>query len=243
MIIDSVCYLGFWPYWDIQFTGIEDLIHLQKENGIDHSLLCSTRSIFYDYVRGNQEVLEASRKVPERFSPSATVLPTQKDWKKQIGGDVKEIRLYPRVHGYSLSSKCVSEIVDYALKHGFPLSISMRMIMSWMFPSVPLYEIIDLARKHPELKIIVSGANYGEFLEILEAATDLENLYVDTLAQRGQGLIEQFVERIGPDRILFGTGMPVQYANVPIEEVKNAMIKEREKRMIFEENARKLFEL
>lgn len=242
MTIDSLSYFGFWPYWDAGPTALEDLMRLQEEKGIAHSILCSTKAIFYDHVQGNRDVTDAVTKYPRRFSTWATFHPRAESFSKEITESVRGIRLYPAYHGYRLRSKAVSEVLDYASAHQLPVSIPIRLIMSFALPELQAEEIMLLAEKHAKVKVIISCANY-EVFQILDALDDSVELYVDTLGLRVDGLLERLVDTIGAEHIVLATGLPVQYPDVSLDIVRNANIREEEKTMILYENGKRLFRL
>ncbi|MCF7688748.1 MAG: amidohydrolase family protein [Cephaloticoccus sp.] len=96
------------------------------------------------------------------------------------------------------------------------------------------------ARRNPDVKIIMAhlvGCGYRGVI----AAKNLPNLWVDTSGGYPEaGIIEYAAEHLGPDRILFGSDLPIREHSVKIGAVLGAAIPETAKQKILYDNAAKL---
>ncbi|MDQ8198022.1 amidohydrolase family protein [Pelagicoccus enzymogenes] len=94
-----------------------------------------------------------------------------------------------------------------------------------------------LARRFPDVKIIMAHL-YGFGLRGVLEAQDLPNLYIDTSSCLPfAGLIEYAVEKLGPERILYGSDIPIRELGQCIGRVTGSDIDESAKRKILYSNA------
>jgi predicted TIM-barrel fold metal-dependent hydrolase len=101
----------------------------------------------------------------------------------------------------------------------------------------------DIALAHPDLPMVLShimgglGVHYG----VVPLIRRLKNLYIDIT-----GIIEYWREvavEVGPERVLFATGMPFTDPGILVSNVQYATeIDEESKRMICGDNLRRLME-
>ena len=85
-------------------------------------------------------------------------------------------------------------------------------------------EIAMLARKHPDVAIIMAHLGGGGQRGVIDVA-DCPNVVVDTSgAQPQAGLVEFAVERLGPDRVVFGSDWPIRDFAVQRAKVDGAGI-------------------
>jgi len=251
MIIDVNCYLGFWPFWDTGVETIDDLIKLQKEVGIDKSVICSLRSIFYDFNEGNKEVLNAVEDHPKRFIAFASVsliseevLFNLKEYlnKKEVAGlTFFSPQLFPN-YGYSLEDDLIHSLFEEVIKFKLPVMIPIRPSLNQAFWSSKeqMLELIKLLDTYSELPIILSFINYPELNRAIRLMSRYENVSIETSGLQGMGNIEKIVKKVGAERVLFGSGAPVQNLNVGLAKIKGAEISEEERRLILGGNAREL---
>jgi uncharacterized protein len=93
------------------------------------------------------------------------------------------------------------------------------------------------ARRHPDVKVIMAhlvGCGYRGVL----AVKGLPNVWVDTSGGYPEaGIIEYAVEHLGPDRVLYGSDLPIRERSVKIGAVLDARIPPAVKQKILYHNA------
>ena len=102
-------------------------------------------------------------------------------------------------------------------------------------------EVLAVADRFPELKIIIGCVNYLELTGLIVGAKRLDNLLVETSGL--QSGFEVLVESLGVEKVLLGTGMPVQYPSVGLTKVLQAEIPQDAKELILGRKAEKLLRL
>ena len=95
----------------------------------------------------------------------------------------------------------------------------------------------EAAIRYPECTFVMAHMS-GRFVTGVEAAVGLPNAYVDPCGTFAElGMVDYAVERLGADRVLFGSDMPGSDIYHNIGKVKGAAITPEEQAMILHENA------
>ena len=243
-VTDSNAYLGKWAYWNMEVNTGDQLADHLKRNGIERALVSSLRSAFADVEEGNLELLKACRKHPDTLFGLATLTPFSK--RKGVGiqaltsGTFKGIRVSPQYHGYPLAN--CSRVIEVAEDLGVPLVLSYRLILSWNLPTLGMGEVLSLVREHRRVSFVLSGVNY-EAMTILSMKKPPANLFVETSCLQLWEGTRLLLESLGADRVLLGTGTPVQYARSATSNVLDSTLTPKQKERVASTNARRLFGL
>ena len=127
------------------------------------------------------------------------------------------LRLYPKWHNYSLSAKPCLDLINDATERGLMISIPIRVEdqreRSWLVdvPDVPLGEIATLVSACPKARfILLNGLQFvnsplGKKNNGLPANYAIEVSRLDPFLANEFG---QIIDNLGPERLMFGTGMP-----------------------------------
>ena len=127
------------------------------------------------------------------------------------------LRLYPKWHNFSLSARPCLDLIGDATERGLIISIPIRVEdqrqRSWLVdvPDVPLGEIVALVSACPLARFIllnglqIVSSPLGAKNSGLPANYAIEISRLDPLLANELG---QLIENLGPERIMFGTGMP-----------------------------------
>ena len=91
--------------------------------------------------------------------------------------------------------------------------------------------------------MVLVGVHYSNATEALEAAQRYPNLHVETSSLAHFDGVETAVDRIGHERVLFGTGGPGRAHQAPLNAVLLAELSADQKRAILAGNAGRLFGL
>ncbi len=99
-------------------------------------------------------------------------------------------------------------------------------------------------RKTKHLKIIIPhlGMLGGNPMDFLHAFKGRENVYFDT-ALAGSDTVMKFIEKIGYERILFGSDIPFGTMKWEVEKVLSLPIEDDKKEWIFSKNLKRLIRL
>ena len=195
----------------------------------------------YDAAAGNEALLREVTGLPDLI-PCATLLPHHTGefahprdlLPSLIGAGVRAVRLYPKSHRFSLEAWCAGSLLAGLEAHHLPLSID--------FEETSWSEIHALCTDYPALPVVVTRVNYRQERYLYALWERHATLHVESsLLQQHRG-IEQIVDRFGPERLLFGTGLPYYAAGAPILMVVRADIGDAARQAIASGNLRRLLE-
>src|SRR4029077_19277894 len=102
-----------------------------------------------------------------------------------------------------------------------------------------------LARAYPNARILLghSGVTWRGYLQSIEAAGSAPNLYLELCGSQNHRLIlEKCVDRIGAERILFGSDLPFLEASMTLARVLTSAIPDAAKELILRHNFLQLTE-
>jgi predicted TIM-barrel fold metal-dependent hydrolase len=245
--IDSCTYFGSWPLWEVKTRTKADYIALLDKCEIDRALVLSTRSIFYDARQGNEELAELMQAHPDRVAGIATVDPRSgqaatEELKRRADQGMRGIALYPLYHQYYLDDgPALDPILAQAIDLGLPILISTRIITNWSLPTLDGRLAESLCKRYPEGRFLLTGLNRER--GSLSSLARCPNLSFETSCMQGGFAIESYVAQFGVERMLYGSGLPLQYPACGLAKVEGAEIKEEERERILWRNAAELFAL
>jgi len=239
LIIDAHVHLG-----KCRQTGINGnadfLIKTADKLGIDKLCVSSLRGLHYDFYTGNLEVLEAMKRYPSRIFGYVNVNP-------YFGEEaVKEVRKYIKEYGmigvklhvvegmWTGSDPCLNPIFEEAIKLGVPIKIHAE-----------ANDIDTMADRFPDATIIMCHmGGGGDWLKGVRIAKRRDNIILDTTSTcMDVGMVEEAVEAAGPERVVYGSDMPLLNPVTQLAKVKTANIDEEAKRLILGENITRILGL
>lgn len=242
-LIDMTVYYGKWPDWPIKGITPDGLVEQMDRWQIDQGVTVSTRSIFLNCEDGHQEIQDLVKKYPKRVIGFAIVSP--KDGEKALTqveavhtNGLKGLRLLPQQHQYRLDDDPIlTDILTLAQKLDMPIQIPCRVMLHWGLPQLDVREIEGIAARFPELRIMAGGLNYSELRDLIGVMRRRPNVTFETSCMQMYNGIETLVDKVGADRIFFGSGMLLQYPSPGIAKISHAQISDDDKEKIFRLNA------
>ena len=195
-------------------------------------------------TRHNKALLEALEKAPPSFYAAPAVqpgTPTSELEKLAQNSRVKALRIYPISQGRAITPEEIEHAAEVAERLGLPLIVTLRTV--WGKPAVKLEDAAKAAEKHPSLNIVITGANYGESLQIATLLMQLPNTYVEASLYHQLNGLQLLARILGADRVLFGTAYPLQNIEVNTLKIGKARLDPQDKQKIARQNAEKLFNL
>lgn len=115
---------------------------------------------------------------------------------------VAAFRAYPADHGYDLLDDRVSDVLSGLERRRAPLFLG-RDQAGWG-------TVDALARRHPGLPVIITTTGYRDLRSMTGTLDRRPNVRVDLSYLSASDELEWLVERYGPDRVVFGTGLPLR---------------------------------
>lgn len=97
-------------------------------------------------------------------------------------------------------------------------------------------DVADLARRHPEARIVMAHLN-GAGLRGIEDVADCPNLYVDTSGGDPEsGMVEAAAAVLGHERVVYGSDAPIRHFGVQLGKTLGTDLPDRAKRDILWNN-------
>jgi predicted TIM-barrel fold metal-dependent hydrolase len=254
MIIDVNAYLGHFAFRRLRHNTAATLLELMDCKQIDKAVVSSAAAITYRNAQaGNEEVAEEVRGHRDRLIPFAVLNPSYAGWQDDLRTCHEElrmtgVRLYPKWHNYTFSDPCCRELIATATERGMVISILLRVEdnrqRSWLLnvPDIPPAEIVELVQAHPQARfLLLNGAGYtrsalGRPDNGLPANYAIEISRLTALLGNELG---QLLTNLGPDRLLFGTGIPFKYPDPALLKLEVLDIDEPDREKIRSQNAAK----
>ncbi len=250
MIIDCHAYIGKWPYWPVpQATG-GDVAALAANCGIDLALITSTRSLFVSWTDGNHEAATAARESGGRLLALTVAGPPELSHSLRVHEFIfdsanapRAIRLFPQYHTYHLLYEAfVDQLCEEAAARLIPVQLPLRVLMNWGMPMLDLGWIADIVERHPKVPWILTGLNYFHELRVgLSLMRRFPSVHIETSCIQGFEAIRKIVEEAGGERLLFGTGLPLQNPAAGMAKITHARISDAQREAIFGGNACRVF--
>lgn len=252
MRVDVHAWIGRWPYWPIPACSPEEVTGVLEGARIDRAIVCSTRSLFVNWPDGNGEANAAESAYPGRFTAFACVGPPELSHKIDANPfrlserpEVRGVRLAPQFHTYHpLYEPFVDELCEDAAAAQVPVQLPLRVLMNWGMPMLDLGTIVALVERHSRTPWILTGLNYFHELRCgLALMRRFPSVYIETSCIQGFEAIAKIVAEIGSDRILFGSGLPLQNAAAGVAKIDHARISDADREAIFNGNIRRLLRM
>jgi predicted TIM-barrel fold metal-dependent hydrolase len=147
---------------------------------------------------------------------------------------VKALRLWPRAGRFLMRREAVGEVLERMAARGWPLIYSLARGGEWP-------ELYDLAAEFPRLPIIVGDVGcWGPDRFFRPLLDKFPNICLEISDYFVPGGLEAFVERYGPQRLLFGTAFPAQHHGGMMLMLAHAEVSDEAKQMIAAGNLERL---
>jgi uncharacterized protein len=230
-----------------QYADPGSLINLANQAGIDILCCSSFASIKYGMVEGNEQVRAAMERYPARIFgyanvPSADLGAEAVDEiETRLADDgfrgLGEIITYTYGDQAEATSENWLELYRQAVRHRVPILAHQKTAaLEFIAQAVPDAVIL--------MAHMGNGDREGDWREAIRAARRHSNLYLETCSSTVDvGLIETAVETVGPERVVFGSDLPLLNPHVQLAKVTGARIDDDAKRMILGGNMARILGL
>jgi len=250
LIIDCHAHMGPWFNFSIpQDPWAEGMLRAMDTCGIDRVISAPHVGIAGHPTEGNELVADVVRKFPERFAGYCTISPhfspeeiTAELEKHLLHGNLCGIKIHPSCHQYAANGPHYRPMWAFANDHRLPVLSHTWEGSKECSPKL----LVEISREFPQVPILLghSGGTAKGLDEALEAAQECAQLYLDlTGSALPRGMLEIMVDKVGSERVLFGTDIPFVDCRPQIGYVAAARISDDDKRHIFGRNAQRLFGL
>jgi predicted TIM-barrel fold metal-dependent hydrolase len=228
MIIDCHSHIGvsWYGWWKNEVTEGEFIKTMDKYK--INKACVNYWSIQAD--QGNDIIDAFAKKYPDRIIPFACIIP---HWYKESVQEVervakklnmKGLKLHPSANHYPAHSPLVFPVVEKAIEFGLPMLFHCGGDQ-YSHP----HNLGDLAKRYPKATFIMGHIGEEACLEAIEVAKQHENIYLDTTGYFNlYHLLHRVIDRVGEDRIVFGTDFVACNPGPEIAKVRDVDLNDRQ---------------
>lgn len=214
LVVDGHCHLGIGH--DYQQTE-DDLLREMDLYQVDKAVVCPVdRCIAVDNLEGNDYILGAAHRHPDRLYAFATANPwygarAVTEIRRALDKGARGIKLHPALQGFLLCDELVYPILDLAAERAVPV---------FFHTGTPAFaqpmQLGELAIRFPSVNLIMGHMGSTDFkMEAIAAGSVSPNVYLETSWILPE-LVMRAVAVIGPGRVLFGSDSPLSSLHLEI---------------------------
>lgn len=183
----------------------DDLLEEMDFCGIDQALVYHAGQRFGSPQIYNERLMKDIQP-HKRISPTWAILPWQTGempepdalLKSMRENGIKALRAFPQEQHYRLDRRTFGPLFERMIELRIPLLVKDH-----------LGVIGDLLKEFPDLRVVAMNQGPHSLERFLRPMVEeFEHLYIDTSYYLVDGLIEEFCERYGASRLLYGSGFP-----------------------------------
>jgi len=194
----------------------------------------------------NRLTWEAVNKYPRRFVGLSWVDPKRAEAAEEVKKAVHEwnfkgVKMHPLLDSFLPDDELIDPVMEIARKLQLPILFHSGH-PPWSLP----WHFGNLADRFPDVKIILGHMGHGHIVYIngsIEMALKHENIYLETSGMPMHTKVKQAVQRVGVERVLYGSDMPFGHPAFELAKIRVAGLTEEELNKILDSNARRLFRL
>lgn len=233
-IIDAHAHVGRFGSWANVSCSAEELLEKMDASGVERSIL---------FAPDNQLVRTAVRGHLKRFVGYVWPNPHESRALSLVRESVKRwgfrgIKLHPLIHAFLPTDEEVLPIIEFAGKERIPVAIH-----SGHPPFSLPWSIGELAELYPDVRIVMlhMGHAHGIYIQAaINTAKKHDNIILETSGVSMHSKIKEAVERVGEDRVVFGSDFPFHDYSVELQKVRVAGLTENQRELVLRENAKRL---
>jgi len=214
-LFDANCAVGAWPTDRLVYETVDGLLAEMDRLGIKQALVSHTLAQHFDPPEGNRILVEELAG-HERLLPCWTLLPpscgemgTVQELVQDLArSSVRAVRLYPRIHSYSLDTWQCGDLLTALSERRYVLLIDMEQT-DWS-------EVARLCEAYLDLSVVITALGYRHLRFLFGLWAHYSNLYCDLSNFSTYLGVEETLQRFNSERLLFGTGLPTLDGGGPI---------------------------
>lgn len=218
MIIDVNAWTGPWPALVNVPYDVASVRSSLREYGVERVFMAPLAAAWSANPHlCNPVVYEAADEYDD-ISPVPVIDPTLPTWPAEMAKAtehraVRMIKLLPGYGGYGLDA--ADELFEEAGRVNLAVMVQIRIDdlrrhhPLAMVPDVPAGDVVEAAKRHPDLKLVMGGASAATLREFAAQVRDLPGLYADTSQVDGVDSVKMLVDTGIGGKLLFGSHAPV----------------------------------
>lgn len=235
MIVDSHMHVGDFPLFNVSIDR-DGLLAQMREHDITAGLVFHPDN---DLVAG---IIARSQGVYGLVWANPRRLDVVEETRRLLdapGSKFRGVKLHPLLDGYHPDDPAVHPLIELLIERELPALIHCG------HPIFTLpWSIEELIRRYREARIILGHMGHGNIVYInaaIDVAERNPNVYLETSGMPMHSKIREAVERVGPDRVLYGSDTPFHHPSVELAKVRVSGLPSEATDRVLGENGRRLF--
>ena len=237
-ILDAHCHLG--KGQDYTVTA-ESLIAEMDACEVERAVIVpADRQIAVANREGNDAVLEARRRYPDRLVAFCTANPWFGEAAVEEVGRAFDLgaaglKLHPVLQGFQIIDPVARPMVEAAVARRKPVYFHTGTPVS----SSP-FQLSELCLRYPEGRFIMGHLAYSDYWnDVVAAYQAAPNMFVETSTHLPV-VIRILVEAAGTERVVFGSNFPMNSLSLEIEKITRYVTSPADLERIFSANLERL---
>lgn len=228
----------------MKFSSPDEIVKKLDRTGIDTTFTAPWSGISYDGIQAGKEILDAYKNYPGRFLGYMCCNPNYPDNLEAAKEMILQnpdafvgIKPYPPSFGFELTDEVMKDWFEFADKHHL-----LVLIHGGNAHYVEQTEHLSSVYKNATFVLAHCGVNFSIAKKCAEITNKRENVVLDiTITSTTRKMVEFLVDKVGADKIVFGSDMPMRdlspqlgwicYADIPLED-KKKILSENIKRLL-----------
>lgn len=239
-ILDAHCHLGH----GLDYTvTAESLLKEMDACGVERAVIVpADREIAVANREGNDEVLEAMRRHPDRLTAFATANPwfgaaAVEEARRAFGLGAAGLKLHPVLQGFQIIDPVARPLVELAVSLRKPVYFHTGTPVS-----APPFQLSELGLRYPDGRFIMGHAAYSDYWnDVVFAVKAAPNMFVETSTHLPV-VIRILVEAVGTERVLYGSNHPLNAMGLEIEKITRYVRSPGDLERVFSSNLERLLE-
>lgn len=232
-IIDAHAHVGRFGSWAGVSASSEELLGNMDAAGVERAIVFSPDNAMARLAVSKRPDRLSGYVWPDPHDPGALALVKRavRTW------GFRGIKLHPLVNAFLPTDEEVAPIVEFARKARIPVAIH-----SGHPPFSLPWSIGELADIFPDVRIVMlhMGHAHGVYIQAaINTAKKHDNIVLETSGVSMHSKIREAVERVGEERVVFGSDYPFHDYSVELRKVEVAGLTESQKELVLYRNAKK----
>jgi predicted TIM-barrel fold metal-dependent hydrolase len=149
------------------------------------------------------------------------------------------VKLHPLLDAYHPNDPAIHPLVEELIRRDMPVLVHCG------HPIFTLpWSIEELAVSYPEARVILGHMGHGNIVYIngaIDVAARNANVYLETSGMPMHTKIAEAVQRVGPEKVMYGSDAPFHEVGVEVRKVQVSGLEPALVERVLATNARKLF--
>jgi predicted TIM-barrel fold metal-dependent hydrolase len=252
-LTDVNVYVSHWPFRRVPGDETPELVSRLRSRGVAQAWAGNLDAMLHrDFAAVNTRLAQECKKNGEGILiPFGAINPKQPDWEddvrrcQEVHG-MPGIRLHPNYHSYDLNDPDFLKLLDLATSRKLVVQIAMTMEDErsqhpvCQVPHVTAGRLAEQLKQRPELHVVMLNAFRGSGGGSSGELGRLKNVWWEISMVEAVGGVKRLAERLGTDRVLFGSYAPVFIFESALFKLQESPLSESELRAITVDNAKKV---